>query len=159
MQSLPKVKSLPHFFFVWSCRSTAPIFHRHKDYALKFYIPFEELKTSVFGAWKSCYKNLVQSDREKWHHRTRGVKITCFPSSPWRCAVASEGPRSGHAPDSRAGGQFFFFLQHSSGSFLFLSHSIFWRGFSFFFLPHSSFFFCKCNTDEVIGLRDSPERA
>ena len=48
VQSLPKVKSLSHFFCMIQLL-IAPIFHRKKDYVLKFYIPFAELKNSVYS--------------------------------------------------------------------------------------------------------------
>ena len=63
----------------------------------------------------------------------RDVKITYFPRSPWRYSVASEGRARG--PCARL-------ARGWAVSFSYLIHLLFFtRGFSFLFLPHSSFFF------------------
>ena len=69
---------------------------------------------------------------------TRDVKITQFPRSPWRSAVAFSKSERRQTP-ARV------------GSFLFLSFFFFFflRSFSFLFLPHSGFCF-KYNTDVLI---------
>ena len=73
----------------------------------------------------------------------RDVKIIYFPRSPWRCSVASEG---------RARGLFARLARGRTVSFSYqISPNFFYKRFQFPFLPHSSFFCCKLNTDEVMS--------
>ena len=143
-------ENLCPIFLICSSGSIAPIFHGQKDYVLKFYYPFAELKIQSTAperaVIKTSYKVIGRNDVTG----PRDVKITHFPRSPWRCAVASADHESETRQSAACADRFrdpvswhFRTVRRPFPVSLFLSFFLLRsRGFSFLFFCLTSLFVC-----------------